>query len=62
MSPHNSPASPVLVVLGAGDHDMRAFALEQIAAVHPVLLMDTAPPGMGLAPRRRPMGHQPPRP
>lgn len=35
---------PVLVVLGAGDRDMRAFALEQIAAVHPVLLMDTDPP------------------
>ncbi|MGW2027382.1 ATP-grasp domain-containing protein [Streptomyces decoyicus] len=35
---------PVLVVLGAGDRDSRAFALQQIAAVHPVLLMDGDPP------------------
>ncbi|ANZ13410.1 acetyl-CoA carboxylase biotin carboxylase subunit family protein [Streptomyces noursei] len=39
-----SSSRPVLVVLGAGDADMRAFTLEQIAATHPVLLMDTDPP------------------
>lgn len=38
------PDRPVLVVLGAGDCDHRAFVLQQIAAIHPVIILDADPP------------------
>ncbi|MFF4699964.1 ATP-grasp domain-containing protein [Streptomyces chattanoogensis] len=34
----------MLVVLGAGDRDHHAFSFEQVASVHPVLIMDPDPP------------------
>ncbi|MFK0295226.1 acetyl-CoA carboxylase biotin carboxylase subunit family protein [Streptomyces sp. NPDC090442] len=35
---------PVLIVIGAGNHDDHAHLLQQIATVHPVVLLDAEPP------------------
>ncbi|ATM24566.1 carboxylase (plasmid) [Streptomyces alboflavus] len=42
-TPH-SPRTPLLVVLGAGSRTWRGYALQHIAAQHPVALLDAQPP------------------
>lgn len=43
VTPHSSQ-SPLLVVLGAGNRAFRGYALQHIAAHHPVALIDDQPP------------------
>ncbi|MFF7415409.1 ATP-grasp domain-containing protein [Streptomyces lydicus] len=38
-----SATSPLLIVLGAGERDYECLQLQQLAAEHPVLLLDPAP-------------------